>query len=407
VDLDSAPLPAGLRNITLTLEPGASVIGRVLSVPECSPVIGIEIRASSSKDYKSGVSASGGGFTLRGMNDGEYTLDLRDFDSWALVGQFPRVRLDGGRTADSPILYVRRAGAVKGRVYDVDTGDGVEAVQLTCDRISSVSNQDGTYSLHPVAEGRQTVSCSTFVGSGVRVARDATTVDIIAGSTQIVDIPVKKIARSLALRYDDFYRTRGRAISRFGARGSGALSGEPQGVIEGRVVSALTGLPIAEYGLAIEVRRGAVYGSQDSLASWYQPDGTFRVDRIPAGEVTVSACTAESLVATEVVALNAAETNRDVVLRLKPGALLSGVVTGPDSAVVEDVGIAIGSLPARDRDIFYYDDITDFLGVYRLQPLPPGPTTVFAFHPDYEVWQSTVQLNSDEPTVVNIHLEAK
>jgi protocatechuate 3,4-dioxygenase beta subunit len=175
------------------------------------------------------------------------------------------------------------------------------------------------------------------------------------------------------------------------------------GTVRGRVEDADSQKPITDFsvgrsgprggpGGGIQIALGRAPGDQN----FQSDDGTFELTDVPAGKWTVHAA-ATGFRTAEVSGVEVAEgeTKEGVVLSLKKGGGLSGVVTDLRGTAVANASVswhpadsqggAMGAMVARITGGSGSGGTTtsDADGHFRLDGLPDGRVTVAATHPDY------------------------
>jgi RNA polymerase sigma factor (sigma-70 family) len=168
-------------------------------------------------------------------------------------------------------------------------------------------------------------------------------------------------------------------------------------VVEGRVVDASTGRPLAEFGIQ------SVGGIQGKLSRSYadrfeivrDPQGKFRLENVQLGDSTI-VVQADGF-ATGYVPLHresSAPVGR-VEVALEPGLIAEGTVFDETGEAVSGAWVFSGDLPppialtaladgtmdAAGTAATYVDAVTSDEGQYTLNTLTPGDNRVSAFHP--------------------------
>jgi hypothetical protein len=179
----------------------------------------------------------------------------------------------------------------------------------------------------------------------------------------------------------------------------------PGGTIRGRVVEKGTKTPIRSF------RAGVLVGPQDRR-SFSSEDGSFTLDHVPAGEITVAVNAFGYLdTYTDVVVVDG-KSLTDLVVELDTGVRLTGTVTDANGAPLSGVSITIGSPPMEGGIIFggplnakrakpapsnkSASTVTDANGRYALGGLVPGEERVYFSHPGHAGTARKVTLEGRE-----------
>ncbi len=364
-DLDVPGGPGRVDVGVLTLEPEVPIEGRVVD-PDGRPIRGARVSArpasnrsgfgpgrSWSPSPEPATTASDGRFRLGGFGAGErVSVDV------SAQGYLPLSRPGLRLPAAGPLeLRLAPAATIEGRVVDV-RGRPVAGAFVGPSsqvwsgglRTTAKADEDGEFSLSPVAPGVRVIEAS----ADGYVTSSPHSVEVVAGrETPPVEIVLETAA-----------------------------------VLAGRVLTA-DGLPVA--GATITARRQAIRQSrQDSATS--DGDGHFAFDRLAPGRVTIRAAK-EGFTAAEVEA-EAGQDGASVELVLGRGVEVSGrlvdeggepVAGGEVTLVPSAVSFATPDEPratTRSDGTFTLSGVADgeyrigVLDRWRLRYTSPGPVVV-------------------------------
>jgi hypothetical protein len=161
---------------------------------------------------------------------------------------------------------------------------------------------------------------------------------------------------------------------------------EATGTIEGVVVDATNGEPIADFEI------GQTQGRRDSLEYWMRErltrtrseTGAFALNDVQAGEATVFArASGYSMAVQPVNGVNADSPITGVVIELEPGMQVSGTVTNSAGEPVSGAMLYIGRIPDQWRRERAVDTRTDASGAFTLDGLRSSDTQLAAYYPGY------------------------
>ncbi|HKF41697.1 MAG TPA: carboxypeptidase regulatory-like domain-containing protein [Thermoanaerobaculia bacterium] len=370
-----------IKDLTLVVRQGIQAKGKVVD-PTGQPVAGAEIRAVHKEDGMMGgarvqmrlmglnadrpdtSTGNDGSFTLKGLEEGEYTLAVsRDGYARKTVpglqvkadkdNVWPPVTLAAGAVIGGAVRDTSGAPVLGAQVFAIDIGSGGRPQTGT-------SDADGRFRLDGFAAEKsillniQAQGYATQQKNVTPPTSDLVVVLKTAGTIRgrVEDADAKKPVT-------DF------AVGRSGPRGGG--------------------------GGGFQIAMGGRGGDQN----FQSDDGTFELSDVPAGKWTIRA-TAAGYRAGEIsgVEIGEGETKEGVVLSLKRGGGLSGRIADLRGTAVanssvtwhpsESQGGAMGAMVARIAGGGAGGSTTsDADGRYQFDGLPEGRVTITANHPDY------------------------
>jgi hypothetical protein len=173
------------------------------------------------------------------------------------------------------------------------------------------------------------------------------------------------------------------------------LADDPAGRIEGRVVDAISGAPIAKARISVPAAQGG--GRLPASAVATDAEGRFVIDKLSAGMYGVTASHPRYPVAKgtidaeaqQAIRVTKGEVKKDVVFKLRPGATVSGRVTNEEGELLANCSVSLiaaklrqstGAVQTDDRGLFrvfsvpegrYYVRAECNRAVLRPQPLTP------------------------------------
>lgn len=191
-------LPAS--NITVTLNSGSSLAGRVLQADTGAPLEGfpVSIKGTTTVDKHEAVTNASGEFASPALRAGEYALVPAD-DTWVSIDTTPRVAIAPGEARQGIELRVTQGGIIRGRVYSEQTGDGVPGGTVILRRHlmgydnSVNTGNDGTYEMRGVPPGEHALAIRVAdrVVANPGGDQEAALVTMKAGAVlEGIDIPV-------------------------------------------------------------------------------------------------------------------------------------------------------------------------------------------------------------------------
>ena len=178
--------------------------------------------------------------------------------------------------------------------------------------------------------------------------------------------------------------------------------------IEGHIVSAATGAPIPQFELLTTdtIMFNAVPTEYQSFRRFYDPDGSFRIDQVQPGALTILARAPGGTVTSQVVDVADGETLRGVVLRIAEGATVVGAVRDAQGSPVPGASIFLGDVPETYEQGNQQSAVADALGAYVLEFLPAGVTTVSAYQRGHMLTSRTVTLRAGQENTVDLVLNS-
>ncbi len=192
--------PVGSEDLTVTLERGMAVSGKVVNVAGDAPVPNVGVNLIPSDQtlhhlYAKGKSGADGTFVIANVAAGEYTASVRD-ETHVLVGKLPTVRVEQGRDTPGLSIPVAPGGVVTGRAYDVDTGEPLQYVVIRSRHgggNEAHTDIDGNYRLAGLPEGQNRISRRWKAGYLHGEEREDKEVMIRLGEVVTgIDFPMKK-----------------------------------------------------------------------------------------------------------------------------------------------------------------------------------------------------------------------
>ena len=373
--------------VDVAFDPAAALTGRVVD-GDGKPVKGAEVRVidqlrgGDAAVERRTTSDDKGVFRVGGLAASRYRVEVRPPD--ALVERREAVELARGRTLDLGTFRARPGLALSGTV----TGDDrtpLEGIALRAFRRlgqgralerRGTSDAEGRFRLGGLAEGRYDLDVDPkSAGSWLPAERE---------DLAVPGPPVElKLERGAVIR--------------------GTATGPDGAAPEGLSVWALTGA--TERGSSRAVGRATI---EDRAT------GAFRIEGLPAGEVSVHAAARRlAPAASEPLDLAAGEERTGLALRLARGLRLVGTVVAKESgAPLAGASIAVEgtSAPAGDGEArasaLDETPVTSTDGRFALDGLAAGQVTLAARHPDFAPSTQVVVVGEEDPEPVRIALGA-
>lgn len=179
------------------------------------------------------------------------------------------------------------------------------------------------------------------------------------------------------------------------------------GAIEGRVISAATGKPVTP------VKVMATSGISRDWDEWMQrqaavsakEDGSFTLENVRPGPNTVFAWSDGFARASITVEVAPDETTSNAVLRLSPGATISGVVIDPSGNPLRRADVRLRQ-PGAERYRSMERVRTQNDGAFEFSALPEGEYLVTAEHKDFSEKEASVYAGAGHPAQVTLQLSA-
>jgi hypothetical protein len=351
------------KPVRLVLAPGGTVTGAVVDGRR-RPVEAFTVTAERVENGLSGygvraskeVASADGRFTLDGLAEGTYVVGARAPET--APGRRSGVKVVGGRVSDAGTIRLGAGGAVRGSVVD-SAGAGVAGAVLLAfvpgpaawrDRAESQSDSSGQFEMTGVPVGRVTVTATHPSYAESRVA----------------DLEVEP--------------ARGPAEARIILSAGGRV----EGTARKRDGTALPGL------VSVTRRSNEPEGLVFPGTATVQSDGSFSLDHVAAGPVTVSLLAKPSagvslgVETREVVVVEGQSTSVDFTSR---ELRVSGRVTRGDQALpgvrvvlrpmpfsMTMSGSSVGGIVSPRAGLRLLEGVTNADGAYELLALRPGQT---------------------------------
>lgn len=206
------PITAGTENALIVLTQGGTIRGRVERVdggPIVKPIPVTARDESGRLDEVSGQSGEDGEFEIANLMPGAYSLTPKD-EVLVAAGEPAHVEVAEGEVSEGIVLKVAEGGRVRGRVFDADTGEGLEGVSLRAmgeyqtrqwfaAPRTAVSGADGEYELVGLPAGECAISYEPPRGYPESVlANDWKRVNVTPGA-EIEDVDIA-LRRGIAIR---------------------------------------------------------------------------------------------------------------------------------------------------------------------------------------------------------------
>jgi RNA polymerase sigma factor (sigma-70 family) len=368
----SYPSPDGLPEVMLVLYATAAVSGAVVNthgepvaevrvIPRCVP------SNEFSPMWEPGRTAQNGSFSIAGLPAGSYDLDLASPETDKFIRALPpndRIDLARGENRSGLRLVLDLGLSIAGRVSDEAGAPIAEAHVRSADSYATTKT-DGTYTLTGLTAGQYAVTVDHE--EYVDASRDG-----VAAASSGIDFTLKR-----------------------------------RGAIEGHVVDATTGSPIAHFEVMHfpEVYTPFYPGWEREFVDQADENGAFRIRNVRPGRATVVARAKGYLQASvEVPGVAPAETVRNVVVRLEKGLSLEGRVLDSAGKPVANAGIIPGALPSGQRLEEAIAAQTDADGTFTLTGLAADVATITAYHPGYPPTSIPVTLVPGRPNTVTFIL---
>jgi hypothetical protein len=159
------------------------------------------------------------------------------------------------------------------------------------------------------------------------------------------------------------------------------------GQIEGVVVRADTGAPVAEFSVSniLGTRARMTPALSENATHIHDEQGRFSLTDVEQGEVTVAIMASGFATTFQTVEVELGEAPATlVVVRLEPESVVHGRVVDKSAQPIAGVLIGVGKIP-RDESGCVRDALTrtDDDGAFQLDGQGPSETIVWAFHPNY------------------------
>lgn len=386
--------PEGLDGVVLVVRPTCTFAGKVVDttgapLPDATVAasVGDPLRSGNRmqrlKGNYSGATGSDGSFSIGGLPAGSYNLRVSPGRAGGTAAKvrlpappWDRVELKPGEARKDAVLVVEALTAeelvaslrITGRVVD-SKGQPVDDVEvMTYGGDGPLRNawtrRDGLFELTGLPAGTYKLKAQERVAKHGGIVR----LEGIEAGTEGLEIVLPAL-----------------------------------GAVEGRVVDAGTGEPVAAFEIRHEDDRNR-HHTDKGFQSVQSPDGSFRLTSVEPGPVTViarAAGYADSSAEGAVVAPG--ETARGVELRMRRGASVAGVVVNAEGQPVGNAAVVPGELPRHEHPDKVAVTRTAADGTFQLADLA-GVETISAYHPDYAAGSAPVKLAQGRETNVRIVL---
>ncbi|HET7436985.1 MAG TPA: carboxypeptidase-like regulatory domain-containing protein [Thermoanaerobaculia bacterium] len=368
--------------VVLTIPRGFAVSGRVTDKDE-RPLSGISVRAAESQGGAAGMmirrtvilggprddeddmlvkTASDGTYTVR-VKEGSYDVTFRG--SGYAAKTVPNVAVaNDGKTVDATL---EPSVEITGRV--TRNGVGVEGV--------NVFGFGGGEMVRPVSTGPDGSFSLTDLSPGTLRVNFTKQDDFIEQSRNLT-APARDVVIELPAG----------------------------GRVTGRVVDKNTKQPLTSFSAGISMSRGGggmMMISPPQMKNFTSDDGSFTLDNVPAGPMTIMA-SAPGYVTARVpnITVEEGKTVSNVEVPLDSGSRIVGRVTGPNGAALSGVTVRqSGNDPLARAARFMGDGgaTTDASGEFAIEAVEPGQKTLEFSHPKYLDAEKTVNVTGREVRV--------
>ena len=338
-------LLAGGAPQSVGLEPAARVAGRVIRVPGGGPLAGARVRAGGDE----AISGPDGRFALESLGAGVFDLEASADGTVAL--DRPVVQAVAGATVEAPDLRLATLGRVRVLVQDAD-GKGVERVPVRLLPADGAARLPGPPPAGLTGSGGLAVLAPIAPGAGHRLVIDPPA-RFAPRVTPAFAVLAGEVADLGTMRLDA------------GGVVSGTVAGPDGAPVEGATLAIVDGETDPLRAAADPAAGGPLRRDLDLPA-----DGRFRVDRVPAGTVTLLARAPGRLPAASTrIRVEVGKAAKEVALVLKPGATVAGRLRDAAGEPVVDA-LLVALVPPTDRESGRAR--TGPGGLFRLEGLAPG-----------------------------------
>ncbi len=367
---------SGLEDIEIVVAPGASITGVVVDTAgKPLPDMFVSV-ASADGSFNNGSELTGpdGEFVIKSLDAGSYRLTVRRRNSWS---QNQQGEQEVTVTQGQELTGVRL-------VFEAGPGSTISG------RITNAAGE--------AIEGASVNAYSPTGGSSAYVQADT------EGKYELtVD---EGLSYNMQIHHPRYSHQQREGIEA-GTRNLDVVL-EGRGTVEGQVVDATTGRPIANFeithsqGLANDE-----YSYQTSnYVSFYDEEGHFSIDTVEAGEATIYAKAAGYAPQIQHVPYVAPDdVTGGVQFRLQPGASIEGVVRDMQGAPVQNARIF---LLAQVQPWMLNNNssgaaaTTDAEGRFDIHSVGEDLAKITAIHPDFPDTTVDVQLVHGQSTHVEI-----
>ncbi len=173
------------------------------------------------------------------------------------------------------------------------------------------------------------------------------------------------------------------------------------GRVTGRVVEKGSRKPIASFQAGITTSRGGggfVMMGPPQLKSFTSDDGSFALENVPAGSMSIVAQAPGYANGRVSVDVEEGKTVSDLVIELDTGVRLVGRITGPSGAALADAQVQLQPSPTGQfsRGGAMKRAMTDANGEFTMEGLDPGDETFEISHPKYLATTKEITLKGRE-----------
>jgi hypothetical protein len=366
--------PAGeaIKNeIELVLQQSATITGIVVN-SNGKPLEGMRVIAVGATRNQFEVPNAQtdwtGMFEIQGLADGEYALQVTGSARKSNVQAVDpvKVTVKAGETVKDVKLVFDRLGdyTIAGRTVDAKNSP-VKNVNLSLSGNglfdTAASDESGYFEFSGLLEGKYTINAKEPSHS------PATMIDVEAGKLDVT-ITLEGVAS-----------------------------------VEGQVVDNKSGEPVREFSIRQVTRGGGLLTPTGAGTTYQDPEGRFRLDGLPRGNVTLSVRAKGYVAATHTVkGLTPDEERSGIRIDLLGGASVTGHVVSYDGAAVAGALIFADALPFEpDRKEGSVAE-TDANGTFSASGIQPGAATLWATHPQFAAGK--VEFSADAAATTDVQI---
>lgn len=368
--------------VVITLPRGVAITGRVID-SKGKPIAGVAIAASESRGNGGGpggvrrmiinnIMRGNEDDVVRTGADGTFSLRVKEgtydvgFSRQGYAGK--TMRAQQVSASSKPLEVTLEPGVeISGRVTRGGTPvEGVQVIPIMSEQITPVQTApDGTFRIVDLTPGEMMIAFSKreeFIQQTRAVTAPATDVN--------VELP-------------------------------------PGGRVTGRVVDKSSHAPVKVFEAGVSQSRnggGMVMMMPPTMQSFTSDDGTFTLENVPAGPLTV-VVSAPNYVQGRVpnLTVEAGKTTENVEVALETGVRVTGHVTGPDGAPAGGATVRIDSMAGgrmmRGGGMNDPYTVADPNGEYTLENVEPGEKTIVFSRTGLIATSKTVTLSGDHAQV--------
>lgn len=379
---DNVKVAAGERKsgVVITIPRGYELTGRVTDRDD-RPLSGVTVRATEAEPG-SGVMAIRRTIIMGGPRDDEDDLLV----TTASDGTFT-IRLKEG-TYD---IALKRSGFATKTVPTVAVGANAKPIEATLEPSVEITGRI-------VRNGAGIEGVNIFAFGGGEVVRPVTSGP--DGSFTLADLSPGTLNVNFS-KTDDFVDVR-RNLT---APARDVVIDLPAGGrITGRVVDKNTKQPVTTFNAGISMTRsggGMMMVAPPQLRPFTSDDGSFVLENVPAGPMTVTASAPGYVTGTVPnVQVEEGKTVSNIEVALDTGTRVTGRVTGPNGSPLAGVSVRNDSgNPAMARMREFSGEgsaTTDANGEFAFEAVTPGEKTFAFSHPKYLDGEKTVNVTGRE-----------